>query len=123
MEKNDYQENDVIKKIIAVADSKAAFDFYAVDVVEFSDITDIFILMSCKNERQIKAVTNEISKVLKKEYELAPIRLDANFESRWVVMDYVNIIVHIFHEDIRALYDLEKLWEKGKIIKDIKVSK
>jgi len=113
------QENDLIKKIVTIADSKAAFDFYAVNVSEFSDITDIFILMSCKSDRQIKAVTNEISRALKEEYGLAPIRLDANFESRWVVMDYVNIIVHIFHEDIRALYDLETLWSKGKIIKDI----
>jgi ribosome-associated protein len=105
---------DLAKIIVAVSEEKAAFDFCTIDLRGRSEIADYFVLMSCGNERHIKAVAAEIQAHLKREWRLKPFHRDGELESHWVVLDYGNVIVHVFLEDIRTYYDLEDLWKKGR---------
>lgn len=107
---------DLLKKIEAIADEKSAFDFHAMEVRELSSITDYFLLMSCKNERHIKAVVTEISRKIFEEYGIKPFHIDGEFRSLWVVVDYGDVMVHVFHENTRGVYNLEELWKEGKTI-------
>ncbi|EKD26898.1 MAG: Iojap-like protein [uncultured bacterium] len=107
---------DVIDRIKQVGEEKYAFDIRAMDVRGGSDITDFYVIMSCKNDRQMKALAWEIEKVLFKEFHVKMAHLDGELESHWIVMDYGNIIIHIFVSELREVYKLEELWQKGKKI-------
>ncbi len=103
-------------RAVQVGQDKLAKDFLLMDVKGLSSITDMFLLMSGMNERQIKAIAFEISKTLKEEFGFHPIRIEGMTESRWVVMDYGDLIIHLFHEKVRPIYQLETLWAEGKKI-------
>ena len=109
-EKNLTGISAVIKRVIDIGNEKFASDFSVIDVKGISYITDYFIIMSCKNTRQIKALTFELEKTLKKEHNLKLVHLDGDFESNWVVLDFIDFIIHIFHQDVRNNYNLENLW-------------
>ncbi len=108
--------SDLLNAITKIADEKSAFDFRALEVKELSSITDYFLLMSCKNERHIKAVVTEIDKKIFEECGMKPFHIDGEYRSLWVVIDYGDVMVHVFHENTRGLYNLEELWKEGKII-------
>ena len=105
---------EILKTILSAADSKLAYDFFVMDIKELSYICDYFVLMSCKNERQIKAVVGEIEKQVKEGLSIKPVHIDGDFRSNWVVMDYRDVMVHVFLEDTRKVYGLEELWNQGK---------
>ena len=107
---------DLLKKISEIADEKSAFDFHLMEVKELSSITDYFLLMSCKNERHIKAVVTEIDKRIFEEFGIKPFHIDGEYHSLWVVIDYGDVMVHVFHENTRGIYNLEELWKEGKTI-------
>lgn len=107
---------DLLNAITKIADEKSAFDFRALEVKELSSITDYFLLMSCKNERHIKAVVTEIDKKIYEECGMKPFHIDGEYRSLWVVIDYGDVMVHVFHESTRGLYNLEELWKEGKNI-------
>lgn len=107
---------DLLNKISDIADEKSAFDFHALEVKDLSSIADYFLLMSCKNERHIKAVVTEIDKKIFEEYAIKPFHIDGEYRSLWVVIDYGDVMVHVFHESTRGVYNLEELWKEGKTI-------
>ncbi|MBN2144144.1 MAG: ribosome silencing factor [Candidatus Aureabacteria bacterium] len=95
----------------------AAEEKQAADIVKIrlkDGIADYFIILSCKNERQIKSVVNEIEKQIREQFSRKPFHIDGMPECEWVVMDYGDVIVHAFLNDLRDLYDLESLWGEKK---------
>ncbi len=100
---------------LAVAAAEAASDKLAEDVLAFdvSDqlvITDIFVLCSAANDRQVKAVVDEIEHRLRQLGE-RPVRREGQQEARWVLLDFVDVVVHVQHAEERAYYALERLWK------------
>lgn len=93
----------------AAAD-KLADDIIAYDVSEQLFITDAFLLCSAPNDRQVKSVVEEVEEKLR-EVGAKPVRREGERDSRWVLLDYVDIVVHIQHEEERAFYALERLWK------------
>jgi ribosome-associated protein len=91
------------------ASDKLATDLLAFDVSEQLAITDAFLLASASNDRQVKAVVDEIEDKLR-EAGVKPIRREGQREGRWVLLDYGEIVVHVQHEEERAFYALERLW-------------
>ena len=73
-------------------------------------ITDVFVLCSAPNDRQVKAVVDEIEERLR-ELGAKPVRREGEREGRWVLLDYVDIIVHVQHAEERVYYSLERLWK------------
>ncbi|MDQ6655304.1 MAG: ribosome silencing factor [Verrucomicrobiota bacterium] len=80
------------------------------DLRDISTFTDFFVICSASSEPQIKAVAGEIEGRLKQEHEVRPIAVDGFPASQWIVLDYMQVIVHIFHTEKRDFYSLEDLW-------------
>ncbi len=100
-------------KIAKIA-AQAAFDKKAekitlLDVSEHLVITDIFLICSANNERQVSAIVDAIEAALD-AIDIDPIRREGAREGKWVLLDYFDIVVHVQQEEERSLYDLERLW-------------
>ena len=94
----------------AAAD-KLADDILAYDVSEQLVITDAFLLCSATNDRQVRAIVDEIEERLRTESDAKPVRGEGEREGRWVLLDYIDIVVHVQHEEDRTFYALERLWK------------
>jgi iojap-like ribosome-associated protein len=94
----------------AAAD-KLADDIIAYDVSEQLVITDVFVLCSATNDRQVRAIVDEIEDRLRVRADVKPVRREGEREGRWVLLDYIDIVVHVQHEEDRTFYALERLWK------------
>ncbi len=92
-----------------IADQKKAQDIVILDVDKISSITDYFVICSAINERQLRAIADEIDKELKK-LSIKKYGMEGYREAKWVLIDYGDFIIHIFEKEIRYYYDLELLW-------------
>jgi iojap-like ribosome-associated protein len=80
------------------------------DVRGISTFTDFFMICSATSEPQLKAIANEIQTRLKEDHGVRAVAMDGFPASQWIVLDYLQVVVHIFHRDKRAFYSLEDLW-------------
>jgi ribosome-associated protein len=93
----------------AAAD-KLAQDIVLLDVSERLVITDVFVIASAPNERQVSSIVDEIELKLRQN-GAKPVRREGEREGRWVLLDYVDIVVHVQHAEERSFYGLERLWK------------
>ena len=93
----------------AAAD-KLADNIVAFDVSEQLAITDVFLIASAGNERQVGAIVDGVEEALLK-IKVKPIRREGDRENRWVLLDYLDFVVHVQHTEERTLYNLERLWK------------
>jgi ribosome-associated protein len=93
----------------AAAD-KLATDVVVLDVADRLAITDTFVLTSAPNERQVSAIVDEIE-LRMREAGVKPVRREGERESRWVLLDFGDVIVHVQHAEEREYYQLERLWK------------
>jgi ribosome-associated protein len=92
------------------ADDKKAIDIVALDLRGVAGYTDFFLICSGGSDRQAKAIHDGINSGLKREHGMLPRRVEGLTEARWVLMDYLDVVVHIFTPDVRDHYRLEALW-------------
>ncbi|UVT24891.1 ribosome silencing factor [Rhodococcus pyridinivorans] len=92
------------------ADEKLATDVVVLDVSEQLVITDCFVIASAPNERQVNAIVDNVEEKLR-EAGHKPVRREGTREGRWTLLDYVDVVVHIQHEDERNFYALDRLWK------------
>ena len=103
-----------VAQAIAACESKKAFDFTVLKLDSASSgFTDYFIVCSGTNPRQIQAISNEVEEKLERA-GLRPAHIEGYRQAEWVLLDYVDFIVHIFSERARRFYDLERLWKSAK---------
>lgn len=105
----------IVKYIAKVADEKKADYIKIIDVRSRLIITDYFVILSAKNTRLTKRIEEEIKNNLKKS-NLYPINICGLKEGNWILMDYDDFVVHIFTDEYRSYYDLERLWRDSKVI-------
>lgn len=91
------------------AASKLANNVIVIDVSEHLVITDAFVIASASNERQVNAIVDEVEEKMRRA-GYKPARREGAREGRWTLLDYIEIVVHIQHEDERDFYALERLW-------------
>jgi ribosome-associated protein len=96
--------------IAAHAADRKASDIVALDLREVAGYTDFFVICSGNTDRQTKAIHDAIHVGLKKQGGLLPRRVEGLGEARWILMDYLDVVVHIFTPDTRDFYRLEALW-------------
>jgi ribosome-associated protein len=101
---------DLARTIADLAADKKAIELVELDVGEILDYTDRFIICSGNTDRQTKAIADGIQEGLKKDHGIAPRRIEGLPEARWILMDYLDVVVHIFTPDARDFYRLEQLW-------------
>jgi ribosome-associated protein len=92
------------------AAEKLATDIIAYDVSEQLVITDVFLLCSAANDRQVRAIVEEIEERLRKA-GVRPVRREGEREGRWVLLDYLDLVIHVQHAEERTYYALERLWK------------
>ena len=98
------------------AADKLGSDIVAIDVSEQLVITDAFLLVSASNERQVGAVVDGVEEALLKELDLKPVRREGRGGGTWVLLDFGDIVVHVFNADDREFYGLERLWKDCPLI-------
>ncbi len=101
---------ELAETIAALAADKKAIDVIELDVRGVLGYTDFFLVCSGNTARQVKAIHDGIHQTLKDEHGLLPRRVEGLGESRWVLMDYLDVVVHIFTPEAREFYRLEQLW-------------
>lgn len=106
---------ELLSVAVTAAEEKQAENLVALDVSEPLPFTDIFFLASGRNERQVIAIASEIEDRLRAK-GAAPLRREGRSEDRWVLLDFGDLVVHVFHSDERAYYSLERLWNDCPVI-------
>ena len=101
---------ELIRIAATAAADKLATDIIAYDVSEQLVITDAFLLCSATNDRQVRAVVDEIEEKLARA-GAKPVRREGEREGRWVLLDYLDVVIHIQHGQERVYYALERLWK------------
>lgn len=94
--------------------SKKGRSIVYIDVEDKTSLCDYFVICSGTSSTQVKALAENLDEKLDKEYALTPRRQEGVREGRWAVLDYQDVIVHIFNDETRDFYCLERLWEDGK---------
>ena len=97
------------------ADEKLASDVVVLDVSEQLVITDCFVIASAPNERQVNAIVDNVEERLR-EAGHKPVRREGTREGRWALLDYIDVVVHIQHNDERNFYALERLWKDCPVV-------
>jgi ribosome-associated protein len=97
------------------ADDKQAEDLVALDVSGPLPLTDIFLLATGRNERNVVSIASEIEDKLI-EIGAKPLRREGRAEGRWILLDFGDLVVHVFHEEDRMYYSLERLWKDCPVI-------
>ncbi len=100
---------ELTREIARLAESKKGVEIISIDLQKISLIADYFVLITGNNERQVDAIVRAIKEGLGGK-SIEPTRIEGEKGSRWVLMDYGDVIVHVFHREAREYYQLEKLW-------------
>lgn len=96
-------------------DDKKGVNISIIDISEISTIADYFIIAGSNNENQVKALADNVEEQLYKA-ECTPNHIEGYSNANWILMDFNDIIVHVFNEEDRLFYDLERIWRDGKQI-------
>lgn len=100
--------------ICAVLSQKKAHNIVYIDVEDKTSLCDYFVICSGSSSTQVKSMAENLEEKLEKESGLSPRRREGVREGRWAVLDYQDVIVHVFNDEERDFYCLERLWEDGK---------
>ncbi len=91
-------------------------DVLLLDIREISILADYFLIGSAVSKRQTKAIVNGIIDATRDSFDVKPLRVEGEPESGWVLMDYGDVVVHLFAPEARSYYDLEGFWEDARVV-------
>lgn len=106
---------EISKLICKALEDKKAEEIKVINIEEVSIMADYFIIASGLNRNQVQAMADNVEEILKKE-EIYPKQIEGYQNANWILMDYHDVIVHLFDEENRLFYDLERIWRDGKSI-------
>lgn len=121
METNDQNELGVktiedtqtlARRVVELAEDRQASDIVMLDLKPLSTVADYFVICSGESDRQLKAIVNAIDEGISREFGLDP-RIEGTADTGWVLLDYGDVVVHIFSAALRDFYRLERLWSKA----------
>jgi len=92
---------------------KKALDIKILHISELSSLTDYLVLASGTSDRQVQAIAESVRLGLKDNHGLSPLAIEGMNEGRWVLIDYGDVMVHVFQQDVRTFYDLDGLWSEA----------
>lgn len=109
------REKEMTKIALKALDDKMAMDVKVIDINQVSVLADYFIIASGSNQNQVQAMVDNVDEMMTKAgYE--PKQIEGTKNSSWILMDYGDLIIHVFDEENRLFYDLERIWRDGKVI-------
>lgn len=104
---------DALKIALTAVEDKKASDITILDISGIASFADYFLICTGDSSRQIQAISDEVEKKLK-ENGIRPNHIEGYRNSEWVLLDYFDLVVHVFSRSARAYYDLERLWRDAK---------
>ncbi|MEV1005894.1 ribosome silencing factor [Streptomyces sp. NPDC049881] len=102
---------ELVSAAAQAAADKLAHDIIAYDVSDVLAITDAFVLASAPNDRQVRAIVDGVEEALRDKCGVKPVRREGERDGRWILLDYVDVVVHVQHSEERVFYALERLWK------------
>nr|WP_252196380.1 ribosome silencing factor [Clostridium sp. MCC328] len=112
------QSKEMVKLAVEALEEKKGEDVKIIDIEGVSVIADYFVLASASNANQTQALVDNVEeKLFKAGYECH--QKEGSMSSTWVLMDYGDVIVHVFSKEDRLFYDLERIWRDGKIVESV----
>ena len=99
-----------VQTAVTAALDKKALDLDVLEVTELTSIADYFILCSATNERQTQAIADSVVEKMRAEESVKPLLVEGTMPGRWILIDFGDFIVHVFTEETRRFYGLERLW-------------
>jgi ribosome-associated protein len=107
-------KNPALKTALEAIDDKKGLDVLVLDIAEIASFTSYFVLCTGESSRQIQAIADEVELRLREKHGTRPAHVEGYRNAEWVLMDYEELVVHVFSKKARAFYDLERLWRDGK---------
>jgi ribosome-associated protein len=105
------RSSEALARLIAsIVDDKKGEEVVGLDVRPLVSYTDYLVIATARNERQAKAIYDEVHLRLKRELGLLPERVEGESEARWLLADYIDVVLHVFVPELRDRYRLERLW-------------
>ncbi len=101
---------ETVNQICTWMDDKKAQDIVAIDVADRTIIADCFVIGSGRSDQQVRSIADEVEDKMAEKGDLPLLRKEGNREGRWIVLDYGDILIHVFHQDERKYYNMERLW-------------
>lgn len=118
MAKKQVSTDDLITVIIKGIDDVKGENIQLLDLRGIENtVCDYFIICSGNSNTQVNAISGSVKKVVSKELKDKPWHIEGQGNSEWILMDYVNVVVHVFQKHVRDFYDIESLWGDAKITK------
>lgn len=115
---NEIDSETLCEVIVEGMKNNKAEDIVVIDLREVEHaVTDFFVICSGDSPTQIEGISNSIIRLTRKELKEKPWHKEGKNNAQWVLLDYVNVVVHIFYKELREYYELEDLWADGKKIK------
>jgi ribosome-associated protein len=111
------QQSRSLERAIAaarVADLNRGRDITILDLRELTPVFDYFVLITGSSRRQLHSISEEIDQVLRKDFNDRRLGIEGYAESRWILLDFGDVVIHLFDDETRAYYDLEHLWAGAK---------
>lgn len=105
---------ELASNIVKILDSKKADNVELIKIRDLTIITDYFVIASANNTTHVKALVDELEHKINEDFSIKPTREDGYSGASWVILDYGDVIVHVFYEETRQHYNLEKLWADGE---------
>ncbi len=107
--------NELVRLAYHAIDEKKGQDIMVIDISEISTIADYFIIASGSNIKQVQAICDNVTEILGKN-GYNPKSTEGFENANWILLDYSDTIIHIFNQEDRRFYDLERLWRDGKLV-------
>ncbi|MEN8222422.1 MAG: ribosome silencing factor [Acidobacteriota bacterium] len=104
----------IVKKAVSIISDKKGGDIVILKLKGITDLTDFMVICSGNSQKQNKAIADDLQRLLKKDFRSAPLGVEGSQYGDWVLMDYVDFVVHIFSPETREKFSLEKLWMDAK---------
>ena len=109
---------EMLKIAYTVLDEKKGEDIKVIDISNISVIADYFLIASANNINQLQAMSDELQEKLSKQ-GIEVKQVEGNRSATWILLDYGDLVIHLFDKEDRLFYDLERIWTDGKIVEDI----
>jgi ribosome-associated protein len=110
------ESEHLARQIVDLVTDKKGENIVLLDLREVTLFTDFFVIANANSDRQLNAIQESIRDEIKKQYQIYPLRVEGRGENGWILMDYGDVIVHLFLPTIRAYYDLEGHWADASVL-------
>ena len=106
----------MVRAVAGYASDRKAFEIVALDLRGLISYTDYFVICTGRSDRQVKAIHDAIHLGMKDEHGLLPGRVEGLAQAQWILMDYLDVVVHVFTPETREFYRLEQLWGEAPVL-------